>query len=58
MAPIWPAPLTSAINFGTGQTRTNNGMVTLPADGSQGITIFNAANGTTHVILDVNGYFQ
>jgi trimeric autotransporter adhesin len=52
------APLTSAINFGANQTRTNNGVVTLPAGGSQGISIFNESAGSTDVILDVFGYFQ
>ena len=59
---IYPAdaavPLTSAINFGANQTRTNNGIVTLPTVGSQGIKIFNESTGMTHIILDVNGYFQ
>ncbi|MEP7011717.1 MAG: hypothetical protein ABJC13_15445 [Acidobacteriota bacterium] len=51
-------PLTSAINFGANQTRTNNAVVTLPADGSQSISIFNESSGTTNVILDVSGFFQ
>ncbi len=51
-------PLTSAINFGANQTRTNNAMVTLPADGSQSISIFNESAGATNVIVDVSGYFQ
>ena len=51
-------PLTSAINFGANQTRTNNGLVTLPANSSQEISIFNESAGSTHVILDVAGYFQ
>ena len=52
------APLTSAVNFGALQTRTNNGIVALPADGSQAISIFNGSTGLTHVILDVSGFFQ
>ncbi len=51
-------PLTSAINFGANQTRTNNGIVTLPANGSQAISIFNESTGNTDVILDVSGFFQ
>ncbi len=51
-------PLASSINFGAGQTRTNNGIVTLPADSSQSISIFNESAGLTHVILDVAGFFQ
>src|SRR6185295_3022079 len=59
---IYPAdvavPLTSSINFGPGQTRANNAIVALPADGSQSINILNESTGTTNVILDVNGFFQ
>ena len=53
-----PVPLTSTINFGAGQTRTNNAIITLPADGSQAIQVFNESTGATNVILDVNGLFQ
>ncbi|HXU33776.1 MAG TPA: hypothetical protein VN851_24670, partial [Thermoanaerobaculia bacterium] len=52
------APFTTVINFGVNQTRTNNGIVALSTDGSQGVSIFNEAPGLTHVILDVLGFFQ
>jgi hypothetical protein len=51
-------PLTSSINFGAGQTRANNAVVSLAFDGSGGIKVVNASGATVHFILDVNGYFQ
>ena len=60
---IYPAdqavPATTAINFGTQQTRANNGIVLLSATG----TTFRvrptlASAGSVHVIVDVNGYFE
>ena len=56
------APLASSINFAPGQTRANNGIVPVSADGK--LSVRNdqppAAPGFfngVHVILDVNGYF-
>ena len=49
-------PLTSNVNFRQGQTRANNAVVQLAADGS--VTIGVHMTGTVHVILDVSGYFQ
>jgi hypothetical protein len=48
---------TSTINFWTGATRANNAILKLATDGSGTIGVQNAANGATHVIVDVNGYF-
>jgi len=49
------APGTSTINFGPGQTRANNALVTL---GNGGIAVLNDSAGTVHFIVDVNGYFR
>jgi hypothetical protein len=52
-----PRPLVSTINYSAGQTRANNGIVPLSAAGE--IAVYCAqASGTTHFILDVNGYFE
>ena len=52
-----PVPLIASINYGPGQTRTNNAIVPLSALGE-----FEAycaqASGSVHFILDVNGYFE
>jgi uncharacterized repeat protein (TIGR01451 family) len=46
----------SVINYLSGQTRANNGVVPLASDGSIGVQC-DQASGTTEFILDVNGYF-
>jgi chitinase len=52
-----PRPLASTINYSTGQTRANNGIVPLNAAGE--IAVYcGQASGTAHFILDVNGYFE
>jgi hypothetical protein len=55
---LYPAgvspPLVSAINFRAGQTRANNAIVPLGTGGA--LAVMSAA--PTHLILDVNGYFQ
>ncbi len=57
---IYPAdvavPDTSVINFGPGQTRANNLILRLDADGKFEVT--NDSIGTVHLILDVNGYLD
>ena len=50
-------PSVSTINFRTGQTRANNAIVPLSATGTVSVTD-GQSSGTTHFILDVNGYFQ
>ena len=50
------APLVSTINFSAGQTRGNNAILPLAADGS--IKLKNGSVGTVDFVLDVNGYFQ
>jgi hypothetical protein len=54
--PGGPTPLVSLINFKANQIRANNGIVPLAGDGT--VAVFNGASGSTHFILDVNGYFQ
>jgi hypothetical protein len=49
------APITSNINFGTGQTRANNAIVGVYY---YGLMVQNDSAGTVQVIVDVNGYFQ
>jgi archaellum component FlaF (FlaF/FlaG flagellin family) len=53
-----PNPGTSNANFLAGQVRANNAVVPLATDRSGGLNVLNASTGASHVILDVNGYFQ
>ena len=50
------APLASAINYASGQTRGNNGIVPLGSEGGFSVRV-DQATGSVHAILDVNGYF-
>jgi hypothetical protein len=52
------APATSAINFTPGQTRANNAVVRLSADGNAALAVLVGSAGPVHFILDVNGYFE
>jgi hypothetical protein len=52
-----PIPLASTINFGAGQTRTNNAVVTLGLSGDIAVAC-GQPSGTVHFILDAAGYFQ
>ena len=47
---------TSVLNFAAGQTRANNTVVEL--DGSGQFTVTNASAGSSHVVVDVSGYFR
>ena len=50
-------PVTSALNYRAGQTRANNAIVRLGPGGA--LAVFcNQTTGSTHVILDVTGYFE
>ncbi|MFC7489173.1 MULTISPECIES: hypothetical protein [unclassified Knoellia] len=55
---VWPAeqpaPASSTVNYGAGQTVANGAIVGSPLGGIQART---AADGVTHVIVDVSGYF-
>jgi uncharacterized repeat protein (TIGR01451 family) len=50
-------PLAASINYGTGQTRSNNGIVPLGAAGDFVVKSDQPA-GTVNVIVDINGYFR
>ncbi len=50
-------PPTSTLNFAASMTRSNNALVMLSTDGRIKLRPFIPANGTTHVVVDVVGYF-
>jgi hypothetical protein len=50
-------PTTSVVNFRPGDTRANNAVLTLGADGS--LAVFSGQQtGSVHFVVDVNGYFE
>ena len=51
-----PAPQISSLNYAAGQTRGNNAVAPLSASGQMAVRC--APSGTTHVIVDLNGYFE
>lgn len=56
-----PPPFASSLNFGAGQTRSNNAVLPLGPDGS--LAIFAgvagvAGQGAVHLVLDVDGWFE
>jgi hypothetical protein len=51
-----PPPVESSLSYSAGQTRGNNAIAPLSADGR--MAVYCAPAGTTHVVLDVNGYFK
>jgi hypothetical protein len=51
-------PTTSTLNFPVGDTRANGVSVPLNGTGALWIVYKAAAGGTTHVILDVTGYYR
>jgi len=57
---VYPAssfpPLTSVVNYSAGSTRANNAII--PLNGAGQIAVRCAPTGTTHLVIDVNGYFQ
>jgi hypothetical protein len=50
-------PLASTLNYGPGQTRANNAVAALSANGRLVVGCSQGA-GSVHVVMDVNGYFQ
>jgi hypothetical protein len=57
LSPAGSTASTSTINYSAGQTRANN--ATIMVGTSAGLAVHcSQASGTTHVILDVNGYYQ
>ena len=61
---LYPAdastPLASLINFSSGQTRSNNALLTLARTGTGSVTLAAVVlgSGNVQLIVDVNGYFQ
>lgn len=53
-----PIPNTSTINFSAGNTRANNAVIHLAADGSGSFNVKLLSSTTADFIIDVNGYFQ
>jgi hypothetical protein len=51
------APLVSSINFVPAQTRANNAIVSLAADGAGTLKVKNGSAGTVDFVLDVSGFF-
>ena len=51
-------PSTSTLNFPVGDTRANGITVPLAGDGSQAFVYKASGGATTHLILDVSGYFE
>ena len=53
-------PATSTLNFGAGQVRANNAVCGLSSGGQGTLEVFPAvgSQGTVHVVIDVDGYFQ
>jgi hypothetical protein len=49
-------PVVSMLNYSAGQTRANNAVVGLSDNGR--LTVHVEPSGSTHVILDLNGYFE
>ena len=58
---LYPAgvtpPTTSVVNYVTGQTRANSGIFGLGTGGAL-VAFVGQAGGTTHMLLDVYGYFE
>jgi uncharacterized repeat protein (TIGR01451 family) len=52
-----PIPLASTINYGLGQTRGNNAILTL-SGGQIAVFVAQPSATTVHLILDVTGYFE
>jgi hypothetical protein len=53
-----PRPLASTINFGAGQTRGNNALLSLSFTGAFTVYPLVGGAGTAHFIVDVTGYFN
>ena len=54
-----PLPHTSTLNFSLGQTGANNAIVALGASGDVTVTpFFLGGSGTTHLVIDIVGYFE
>jgi hypothetical protein len=51
-------PLASFMNFAAGRTRANSGLAALGADGRLAVRGDMPAGGSTHLVVDVFGYFK
>jgi hypothetical protein len=51
-------PVAGTVDFRQGQTRANNAMIKIAADGSGAVAIASRTEGPVHFIVDVNGYFE
>jgi hypothetical protein len=51
-------PASSTLNYRAGQTRANNAVLKLGASGDITVHVDQAGGSTTHLIVDVTGYFQ
>ena len=51
-------PTASTVHFAAGRTRASNTHLKLSTDGLGQVAIANESLGSTHVILDVSGYYQ
>jgi subtilisin family serine protease len=51
-------PLSSTVNFQTGQVRANNAVLKLDAAGALQALATVQSGGQTHLVVDVNGYYQ
>jgi uncharacterized repeat protein (TIGR01451 family) len=53
-----PTPNIAILPFNGRDTRATNAMTQLTTDGLGSFSLFNGSSGTTHVVIDVNGWFQ
>jgi subtilisin family serine protease len=51
-------PLSSTVNFQSGQVRANNAILKLDPTGALQALAIVQGSGQTHVVVDVNGYYQ
>jgi hypothetical protein len=57
-SPGCQAPVAAAVNFSPNQVRGNNAVLSISDTGVLTANAFVGGNGTVHVIVDVNGYYQ
>ncbi len=57
-SPGCEAPSASVVNFSTNQVRGNNAVVSISDTGVLTANALVSGNGTVHVIVDVNGYYE
>ena len=51
-------PGSSAVNFTAQTVRSNNGLLKLPMDGLGDIGVYNGSAGSSHLLIEVTGYFE